>query len=234
MPPDLPQAADLAGCAVVFDLDGTLVDSAPDLHRALNSVLDDLSLPNVALSQVRHHVGQGARRLIARVSEAQGVNLSEERLDDLTERYVQTYAADVASLTTIFPGVVPVLQWLTASGARLSVCTNKRTSLSRQLLGALNLSQHFEDIVGADAVENRKPHGDHFLAALEATGGNVSASLMIGDSLPDVETARAAGAPVAVVDFGYTDTAPALLGADAVFSHYSELPAIAVRLLGRA
>lgn len=226
--------ADLSGCTIVFDLDGTLVDSAPDLHRALNTVLAGLLLPDVPLSQVRQHVGLGARRLIERTTQAFERPLSEEELDDLTNKYVETYAHDIASLTTIFPGVIDTLDWLARSGAQMSVCTNKRTILSRRLLDALNLSRYFVDVIGADAVANRKPHGEHFLAALEATDGKVSASVMIGDSAADVGSARDAGAPVAVVDFGYTDTAPALLGADAVFSHYSELPDIAVRLLGRS
>lgn len=230
----MPQTSILSGCTIVFDLDGTLVDSAPDLHRALNTVLSNLSLPQVDLAEVRQNVGLGAHKLIDRVTRAHGEPQTSERLDQLTELYVETYASDIASLSTIFPGVVDALEWFATKGARMSVCTNKRTALSRQLLDALDLSRHFDGIIGADAVANRKPHADHYLAALGAAVGKVTSSLMIGDSAADVGTARGAGAPVAVVDFGYTDTAPAHLGADAVFSHYSELPDLAVRLLGRA
>lgn len=217
----------------MFDLDGTLVDSAPDLHRALNVVLAELDLPEAGIDDVRQYVGQGARRLIQRITALHGQPLDDQHLDDLTGRYVETYAKDIASLSTIFPGVVDVLHWLAASGAQMSVCTNKRVALSRKLLDALELTPHFADILGADSVENRKPHPDHFRAAVAAANGKVEHSMMIGDSRPDAESAKAAGAPVALVDFGYTDTAPALLGADAVFSHYTELPDIAARLLNR-
>lgn len=229
-----PPPADLAGCTIVFDLDGTLVDSAPDLHRALGTVLRELGLPPTPLSAVRQLVGLGARRLIERATSNHGLSLDPQELDRLTDRYVEVYAADIAALTTIFPGVFETLDWLRASGAKLSVCTNKRTSLSRPLLTALNLAPKFEDILGADAVANRKPHPDHFREAVAAAGGEVGRSMMVGDSAPDVESAKAAGAPVAIVDFGYTETAPALLGADAVFSHYTELPEITLRLLNRA
>lgn len=230
----MPPPADLAGCTIVFDLDGTLVDSAPDLPRALNTVLAELALPPAPLSAVRRLVGLGARRLIERATSVHGLSLDTQELGRLTDRYVEVYAADIASLTTIFPGVFETLDWLRASGAKLSVCTNKRTSLSRPLLTALNLAPRFEDILGADAVINRKPHPDHFRAAVTAADGEIASSMMVGDSAPDVDSAKAAGAPVAIVDFGYTETAPALLGADAVFSHYAELPDIVLRLLNRS
>lgn len=223
--------ADLEGCTVVFDLDGTLVDSAPDLHRALNVVLGEMKLPAVELADVRQSVGHGARRLIERVTAMHGVQLEDAELERLTGRYVEIYASDISALSTIFPGVVETLEWLKRCNAKLCVCTNKRTALSKQLLGALGADHYFEDIIGADAVANRKPHPEHYRAAVAAAGGEVGRSLMVGDTDADAISAREAGAPVALVGFGYTETAPALLGADAVFSHYHELPEITLRLL---
>ena len=133
----------------------------------------------------------------------------------------------------LFPGVEAALEQLAAAGASLCVCTNKRTDLSNQLLAALDLASHFTAVLGADSVKNRKPHPDHFIAAVRAAKGDPARALMVGDSAADVGTGKAAGAPVAIYACGYTDTAPELLGADAVFRHFNELPDLAARLLLR-
>ncbi len=222
---------DLSGCTVAFDLDGTLVETAGDLHRALNQVLTDEGLPPASLDDVRAFVGHGARVLIIRACAAHGVRHPEDKLDRLVETFVTVYAADIAALSAPYPGLIDTLGVLKSAGARLTVCTNKRTALSNQLLDALGMTHWFQAVVGADAVENRKPHPDHFIAAVRAGGGDPTRALMVGDSIYDVESAKAAGAPVAVASFGYSDTAPELLGADAVFTHYAELPSLAARLL---
>jgi phosphoglycolate phosphatase len=229
--PSLPGTG-LAGCTIAFDLDGTLVDTAGDLHRSLNHVLAAEGLPAATLTDVRAFVGQGARALIVRACGVHGIHHDEKRLDALTEAYIQAYALDIAAHSVIFPGVEAALSKLAAAGAILCVCTNKRTDLSNQLLAAVNFAHPFAAVVGADSVRNRKPHPDHFIAAVRAAKGDPARALMVGDSAADVGSARGAGAPVALVSFGYTDTAPELLGADAVFNHYDELPDLAVRLLG--
>jgi phosphoglycolate phosphatase len=222
----------LTGCTIAFDLDGTLVDSAPDLHTALNKVMAAESLPSATLDDTRRFVGQGARALIVRAFAVHGIHHEEGRLTELTDAYIAAYADDICSRSQIYPGVVPALESLAAAGAVMCVCTNKRTDLSISLLEAIGLAPHFRAVVGADAVERRKPHPDHFIAAIRAAGGDPSRAIMIGDSSNDVNSAKAANAPVAVYAHGYTDTAPTLLGADAVFSHYDELPTLAARLLG--
>lgn len=222
----------LAGYTVAFDLDGTLVDTAGDLHRALNQVLASEGLPPATLADVRAFVGQGARALLIRACGVHGVHHDDAKLDALTQAYTDIYASDIAAHSVIWPGVEVALAQLAAAGAILCVCTNKRTFLSNQLLAALNFAHPFAAVVGADSVKNRKPHPDHFIAAVRAAKGDPARALMVGDSAADVGSAHAAGAPVALVSFGYTDTAPALLGADAVFNHYDELPDLAVRLLG--
>jgi phosphoglycolate phosphatase len=223
--------ANLTGCTIAFDLDGTLVDTAPDLHRALNHVMADEGLPPASLDNVRSFVGQGPRALIVRAFAVHGVYHEDKRLSDITEAYVRVYASDIAARSTMFPGLLDALEQLASMGARFCVCTNKRTDLSNQLLTALGLSGHFAAVVGADSVRNRKPHPDHFIASIRAAGGDPARALMVGDSAADVGSARAASAPVIVVSFGYTDTAPELLGADAVLNNYTDLPDLAVRLL---
>jgi phosphoglycolate phosphatase len=216
---------------VVFDLDGTLVDTAPDIRRALNAVLTAEGLPEASLDDVRRDVGGGVRMLIERSLSRHGATRPDPEIADLTDRYVEAYAADIAAMSKPFDGVESALDVLAAAGARLCVCTNKQTGLSIQLLKALGLSHRFAAIVGADSVANRKPHADHLLAAVAAAGGVAGRALMVGDSAADVGAARAAGAPVLLYAFGYTDTAPELLSADAVFTHYLDLPGLVARHL---
>ncbi|MES1200722.1 MAG: phosphoglycolate phosphatase [Pseudomonadota bacterium] len=220
----------LADATIVFDLDGTLVDSAPDLVRALNETLDLEGLPRVNVERVRGMIGQGARVLIERASAAAGAHFSPERLDQLTKAFIEFYRADIASQSLPFPGVEAALDTLTAEGAKLSVCTNKRTDLSVQLLDALGLTLRFAAIVGADGVPNKKPHPDHYRAAVERAGGTVARSLMVGDTTADVAAAKAAGAPAALVRFGYTDGDIERLGADAIIDRYTELPLLCGQL----
>ena len=224
-------SADLAGCTIAFDLDGTLVDSAPDIHRALATIMSQENLPPASLEDVRKFVGQGARTLIVRAAAVHGVLPEGAYLDRLTDDFTQIYASDIAALTRPWPGVETALGHLKDAGAIFCVCTNKRGYLSNKLLDELNMSSWFAAVVGADMVQRKKPHGDHFIAAVRAAKGDPARALMVGDSAADVGTARACNAPVALVSFGYTDTAPERLGADAVFSHFDELPVLARKLL---
>ncbi|MDZ4689867.1 phosphoglycolate phosphatase [Terricaulis sp.] len=224
-------SGELADATIVFDLDGTLVDTAPDLVRALNETMAIEGLPRVKLDAVRSMVGQGARVLIERAAARAGVNFRDEKLDQLTEAFVEFYRADIARESRPFPGVEDTLAGLAAMGAKLAVCTNKRTELSLQLLTALNLTDWFAAIVGADAVTQRKPHADHYRAAVARAGGTIRRSVMIGDTVADVATARGAGAPVAVVAFGYCDVGAEKLGADVVLNSFSEVAPACRRLL---
>jgi phosphoglycolate phosphatase len=221
-----------ADATIVFDLDGTLVDTAPDLVRALNEVLDLEGLPHVPAGRVRHMIGQGARVLIERSAAFNNVHYSSDRLDQLTNAFVDFYRADIARFSVPFPGVIEALKELAQEGARLSVCTNKRTELSVLLLEKLGMAELFSAIVGADAVEKRKPNPDHYRAAVNRAGGIVRRSVMVGDSAADVGAAKGAGAPSIVVRFGYADEGePDKLGADALIDHYSDLIAACGRLL---
>jgi phosphoglycolate phosphatase len=221
----------LSGCTIAFDLDGTLVDSAPDIHRTLNHIMGEVGLPPASGADVRNFIGHGSRGLIVRACAVHGVINDDDRLDELVEMFGEIYGADIARGTRAFPGVETALKALQASGALLCVCTNKHTDLAKKLLAALDLAPWFGSIVGADAVALRKPHPEHFIAAVRAARGDPARAMMVGDSASDVGTARGADAPVALYGHGYTDTAPELLGADAVFSHFNELPDLAARLL---
>jgi phosphoglycolate phosphatase len=195
-------SGELADATIVFDLDGTLVDTAPDIVRALNETMDLEGLPRVKLETVRDLVGHGARVLIERASAQHGVTFSAARLDQLTNEFVGFYAADIARESKPFDGVLEAMDTLANLGAKLAVCTNKRTALSVQLLDALKMSERFSAIVGADAVTDRKPHPDHYRAAVTRAGGVVRRSVMVGDGAADVGAARGAGAPVCIVSFG--------------------------------
>jgi phosphoglycolate phosphatase len=224
-------SGELADATIVFDLDGTLVDSAPDLVRALNETMDLEGLPRVKLETVRALVGQGARALIERAAALRGVTFTAERLDALTQEFIGFYRADIARDTKPFPGVLDAMDQLAALGAKFAVCTNKRTDLSLQLLEALDMGERFSAVVGADAVTQRKPHPEHYQAAVARAGGTVRRSVMIGDTVADVGAARGAGAPAIVVRFGYCDGACEALGADAIIDRYLDLTPVCRRLL---
>lgn len=221
----------LNGATIALDLDGTLVDTAPDLLRALNVVLDREGLAPFEVASMRPFVGRGARVMIERAGLARGVAFDEHRLTALTEDFVAVYREDIAALSRPFPGCVEALEGLRAAGARLSVCTNKRTVLSVQLLEALGIADRFEAIVGADAVAHRKPHPDHVREAVLRAGGALNRAVMVGDTSVDVSAARAAGAPSVLVLFGYLDAPVEDIGADATIGHFDALEAACRALL---
>ncbi len=212
---------------VVFDLDGTLVDTAPDLVGATNHALADLGLPAVPAHLLRPWISFGARRMIIEAlahAESPRPDADVERLLDLFLGY---YEANIARESRAFPGAVDAISALTAAGARLAVCTNKRESLSRALLTALDLDRHFHGLAGRDTFPVCKPHPDHLLGAIHLAGGNPARAVMIGDSDVDIRTAKAAHVPVVAVSFGYTAIPVAELGPDRVIDHYNALiPAI--------
>jgi phosphoglycolate phosphatase len=221
----------LSGATIAFDLDGTLVDTAPDLVAALNAVLAEQGLAPLPFEDARMMVGRGAKALIEQGYAATGLPLPPELAPDLFELFIEIYLARIARESRPFEGLVETLEALTSDGARLCVCTNKRTDLSLALLDALDLTRHFDAIVGADKAPAAKPDGRHLICAVELAGGDIARALMVGDSITDVTAARNAGAPVVVTSFGYTDIEPGKLGADAVIESFAELPAQAARLL---
>ena len=221
----------LSGATIAFDLDGTLVDTAPDLIGALNVVLGECRLPHLPLQSARHLVGRGARRMIEQGFTEAGEPLDPDHAAGLTTRFIEIYRSRIASESRPFPGLLQALDELEAAGARLCVCTNKLTGLSLELLDALELTPRFAAIVGADKAPAIKPDPRHIFAAVEAAGGDPNRALMVGDSHNDVAAAKAAEVPVVLVSFGYTETPPSELGGDILIDHYAELPAAVERLL---
>jgi len=207
---------------VVFDLDGTLVDTAPDLSEAMNHVLVKAGRPPVPPETVRHMVGRGARRLIEAGLEATGGRLDPASEAALLEQFLDHYRANIAVHSRPFPGAETLLERLGRLGIGLGLCTNKPQALTEALLEALSLARHFAAIAGGDALDVRKPDPRHLAHVLDRLGGDGPA-LMIGDTAVDVAAAQAAGVPVIVVDFGYSEEAAHGLGADAVVSGLSAL-----------
>ncbi len=216
----------------IFDLDGTLVDTAPDLLGALNAVLLRVGRPAVDIAQLRHLVGHGARAMLMEAMKLTGEPLPEERLPPLFDDFIVHYSAHIADESLIFPDVTETLAQLAASGARLGVLTNKPQALADKLLAELDLAKYFAAIHGAGRYPYSKPDARVFHHVLGELGGADGASIMIGDSITDVSTARAAGAPVIVVTYGYTPEPPHLLGGDAVTDHFADVPMLAKQLLG--
>lgn len=216
---------------IAFDLDGTLVDTAPDLIGALNHILFEHGLVPVPVAAVKHLVGGGAKVMLERGFRDAGAPLADGAPAHMVERFVELYRRRIAEESRPFPGVADALDTLRREGARLVVCTNKRTDLSCELLAAVSLIDRFEAVIGSDKVSARKPDAAHVVEAIAAVGGMRTCALMVGDSSNDVDAAKAAAVPVVAVSFGYTETPAAELGADAVIDHFQELPAVARKLL---
>ncbi len=218
---------------IVFDLDGTLIDTAPDLIDTLNVVFAREGLPPVPYDTARNLIGGGARMMIKRGIEAEGRELSPAKLDELFADFIAHYSAHVADRSRPFPGLIDALDALDAQGHRFAVCTNKLERLSVMLLEALGLADRFAAICGQDTFGMQKPDPEVLRRTIAAAGGNPRHAIMIGDSLTDIRTARAAGVPVIAVDFGYTERPVTELGPDRVISGFAQLPA-AVAALGAA
>ena len=222
----------LDGALIAFDLDGTLVDTAPDLVGAMNTVLDEAGHAPVAQAQGRRFIGRGGRYMLDQGFRAAGVELAPAELDARFERFLEIYMGRIADESRPFPGCVEALDGLRAAGARLSVCTNKRTSLSVALLEALGIADRFEAIVGGDQPPAIKPDPRHLALAIDRAGGRIDRAIMVGDASPDAGAARAAGTGLILVDFGYAETSAADLSPDILIGHYDELLEACVRLLG--
>lgn len=208
---------------VVFDLDGTLADTAPDLVSALNRILLREGLTPVAVDAARAMVGHGGRALLERGFAHNGAALEPSRLDALVEDFLVDYEARIADETRAFPGAEDALDALAQAGFALAVCTNKPERLARLLLAELKLDWRFAAICGRETFPVCKPHGDALLKTVAAAGGDPRRAIMVGDSRTDVDAAKNAGAPVIAVDFGYTDAPVGTFGPTMVISHFDEL-----------
>ena len=219
------------GWTIVFDLDGTLVNTAPDLLDALNHVLVEAGLKPVDLPTISTMIGHGAKAMIVKGMAAQGAEPDADRMDALFDQFLAYYEDHIAVGSRPFENALAALQTLTNEGAILAVCTNKRQGSTDRLLDALQISENFAAIVGADSVPDRKPHGDHILLTVDRAGGNRSRAIMVGDSRTDERAARNAGLPFVFVPFGYETETVDQIAPDAVVSNYSELVPALLRLI---
>jgi phosphoglycolate phosphatase len=207
---------------LVFDLDGTLVDSAPDLAAALNAALGEIGGRTLSVATVRAMIGDGTPMLVARGLAAAG--LPAERHADRLDRFLALYEADPIGRTRPYPDVPETLALLRADGHRLAVCTNKPQAASLAVLRGLGLDSFFAAVVGGDVLPVRKPDPRHLLGTLAALGTTAREAVMIGDNENDVAAAKGAGVPVIVMRYGYARVPLAAIGADLQLDAFSELP----------
>ncbi len=218
---------------IAFDLDGTLVDTAPDLLDTLDVVLAQAGAPPLPREETRKMIGAGARALVNRGLTAAGMSVDAARFDQLYDLFLEHYAAHIADSSRPFPGLLDALDTLAAQGHTLAVCTNKLEYLSRLLLDRLGMTDRFAVIAGADTFPVYKPDAGHLIGTIERAGGTAGRAIMVGDSMTDVLTAKNARVPCIVVPFGYTETPAAELGGDVLIEHYDLLPATVAQLLSR-
>jgi len=221
----------LPAATLVFDLDGTLVDTAPDLIGTLNALFAREGLPPLDYGEARNLIGGGARRLLERGLCRDGVSVPADELDRLFQDYVSAYASRIAELSRPFPGLEAALDRLSAGGCIFAICTNKLEWLSVRLMEELGLKSRFVAICGQDTFGVQKPDPEMVRRTIARAGGRLDRSIMIGDSRNDVAAAQAAGVPVVAVDFGYTEIPVGKLNPDRVISHFDELPAAVASLL---
>ncbi|MBU1324160.1 MAG: HAD-IA family hydrolase [Alphaproteobacteria bacterium] len=216
---------DLTGWTIAFDLDGTLMETAPDLIGTLNRLLALRGLPPRPISAARHLVGHGAVALLKDGFREAGADWDEAAQPALLAAFLEDYLAHICDHSHVYPGVEDALERLAARGAVLCVATNKPTHLSLALFGKLGLTDRFAAICGADAVSARKPDAAHIRETVLKAGGDPARAIMVGDSITDVSAARATGVPVIMTSFGYTEIPARDLGGDALIDGYGELEA---------
>ena len=218
---------------VVFDLDGTLVDTAPDLVNALNFVLEREGLSPIPLHSGRKMIGAGVRRMLECGLEREGRAAAADEVTRLTADFIDHYAAHIADESRPFEGLEGALDDLAARGYRFAVCTNKLEWLSKRLLDQLGLSGRFSAICGADTFGVSKPDPAFLRQTIARAGGQLSSAIMVGDAGPDIGVARRAGIPVIGVGFGYTEVPIVDLKPDRLVDHMRDLPAAVESLMDR-
>ncbi|MEM8974251.1 MAG: HAD-IA family hydrolase [Pseudomonadota bacterium] len=216
---------------VVFDLDGTLLDTAPDLIAAVNSVVIAAGGEAVDEDWMRPNVSFGGREMIRRGLVAQDIKHTDEELGALFTKFVAYYSENISVKTQPFPGLLDELARLRGRGIKLAVCTNKLEGLTWPLLEQMEMAHWFAAVTGRDTFPVYKPDPRHLLGAIAKAGGDPSRAVMIGDSNTDIKTAKAAGIPVVAVTFGYTDVPVIELDPDRVISHYDQLQSALDELL---
>lgn len=216
--------------AVIWDLDGTLIDSAADLTAALNELLLEHGAGVLPEAAVRPMIGDGAARLVERAFAAAGTPLGAVKRDLAVRRFLRLYGENPVRDTRRFDGALAVMDRLTRAGWVHGICTNKPRAIATVILETLGFTERIAAVVGGDSTSHAKPHPAPLLSCLRQLGVSRDHALMIGDSAIDVRAARAAGLGIIVVGFGYSRTPPRSLGADAVVERLDQLPAVIAEL----
>ncbi len=216
------------GFLLVFDLDGTLIDSAPDLRAAVNQMLRERGCAPLSLAQIRRMIGDGAPALVRRALAESG--LDPEQAPTALPRFLQLYEGDAVRLTRPYPGVPATLAALRQAGYRTAICTNKPQHATITVLEGLGLSSLFDAIAGGDRFAVKKPDPGHLLGLISALGGQATRAAMIGDNENDAAAAHGAGMPLVLMRYGYARIDPESLGADVLLDHFADLPATLDRL----
>ena len=208
--------------ALIFDLDGTLVDSVPDLQSALNEMLRERGRRELRADEVRGMIGDGSRALVERALTVTG---AVAEFDAAHRRFLQIYEAAPTRLSRLYPGVEETLRALRSSGSRLAICTNKPQTGTLGVLAGFGIAACFEAVLGGDAVDFKKPDPRHLLAAVEQLGAMAGEAVMIGDNENDYAAARAANIPVILMRYGYLRVPPQTLAPEAWLEQFTDLPA---------
>jgi phosphoglycolate phosphatase len=209
---------------IIFDLDGTLIDTAPDLLATLEHVLAKREMSAPPRDKMRPMISRGARAMLARSFELAGRPAPPELLDEMLAEFLDHYSANIAVSSRPFPGLLALLEQYRQEGHLMGICTNKREAMSRRLIGELGLDHFFRAVMGIDSLPWSKPDPRHLLETIRAAGGSPQGTVMIGDSESDILAAKAAKVPVIALDFGYSVEPVENLNPDAIISHYDQLP----------
>ena len=207
----------------IFDLDGTLVDTAPDFKNSINYMLNELNESEVSLEEIRNWVGYGARELIRRTVVDKNIPHDEKRIEEMLKIFLLHYTHNIDDDSVLFNNVKNVLEFLKNNGIKLAVCTNKMERLSNILLEKLNVLHMFDYLVGGDSLIKSKPDPFPLLNICEKLNTEISDSIMIGDSATDLNAGKGAGMPVVLVSYGYTDNKDIYNEADLVINDFSQL-----------
>ena len=219
--------------AILFDLDGTLADSALDLAATLNHLLRNSAKKPIDVALVRNMVGEGAKALLIKGFSHNGETPSEELLDDLFEQYLEYYTDHICVETVLFPGVLEMLDTLKSMDIPLAICTNKLASLTKALLSDLKIDHYFSAVACGDSFEFKKPDPRHLYATCEIMGADPENAIMVGDSINDIAAGKNAHMKTIGVTFGYTETPMSELNADITLDHFDELiPALQLLIVG--
>jgi len=218
---------------ILFDLDGTLVDSAPDVRACTNEALAAEGRRELSLGEIKSLIGQGARVLVERALALTGDAGTAEMVDECLERFIATYRAHPVRHTQVYPGVLEVLDRFRGLGITMGICTNKPQATTGPVIDAFGLDPYFGTICCGDAVPHRKPDGRHVFHTLEILGADAASAVLVGDSENDIGAALNAGIPSVAVSFGYSHQPPHELGADAVIDAFADLPDALARILAQ-